>query len=84
MKLVKMIRNQIIVTTLVCVAGYVAYQVLLDDKAKEGLASLVGTVQDSYGTLSTLVNERIGTIMDDEVVAQNRAQIRDKWADLGF
>ena len=39
---------------------------------------------DSFNTLSEMVDDRIGTIMDDEVVAQNRQNIKDAWKALGF
>lgn len=84
MRLIKTIRNTMIATTVVCVAGLLAYQYLLDEEAKEGLRSVSRAVADSYTTLSTLVEEHIGTLMDEETVAQNRQDIRDKWAELGF
>ena len=84
MRIVKIIRNQIILTACVCAAGYVAYQVLLDDEAKEGLRSLAKTMTDSYTSITNIVNERIGTIMDEETVRQNREQVRKAWEDLGF
>ena len=84
MKVLRLIRNQIILTGAVCVAGYVAYQVLLDDEAKGELRQLVRTVRGSYYQLADVVNQRIGTIMDEDLVMQNRQQIRDAWADLGY
>ncbi len=42
------------------------------------------TIIDSFNTLSEMVDDRIGTIMDDEVVAQNRQNIKDAWKALGF
>ena len=84
MRLLKRMRNDAILLCVLCAAGFIAYQVLLDDEAKEGLASLVDTVTDSYNQLTDMVNEHIGTIMDEEAVAQNRQQIKEAWADLGF
>ncbi len=84
MRMLKRLRNDAIALVVLCVAGYVAYQVLLDDEAKEGVKSLVRTVTDSYQQLSNLVNDHIGTIMDEDVVVQNKAQIMNAWADLGF
>ena len=84
MRMLKRLRNDAIALVVLCAAGYVAYQVLLDDEAKEGVKSLVMTVTDSYQQLSNLVNDHIGTIMDEDVVVQNKAQIMNAWADLGF
>lgn len=84
MRMLKRMRNDAIALVVLCAAGYVAYQVLLDDEAKEGVKSLVRTVTDSYQQLSNLVNDHIGTIMDEDVVVQNKAQIMNAWADLGF
>lgn len=84
MRMLKRLRNDAIVLVVLCAAGYVAYQVLLDDEAKEGVKSLVRTVTDSYQQLSNLVNDHIGTIMDEDVVVQNKTQIMNAWADLGF
>lgn len=84
MRILKTIRNDAILVGVLCVSGVVAYQLLLDDEAKEGIHSLIHTVWDSYQSLSNLVNEHIGTIMDEDVVTQNREQIRNAWADLGF
>jgi len=82
--MLKLIRNQLILTGVICLAGYVAYQVLLDDEAKDELAKLTRTVRGSYEQLADVVNQRIGTIMDEDLVMQNRQQIRDAWADLGY
>lgn len=84
MRMLKRMRNDAIALVVLCAAGYVAYQVLLDDEAKEGVKSLVRTVTDSYQQLSNLVNDHIGTIMDEDVVVQNKTQIMNAWADLGF
>ena len=84
MRMIKRLRNDAIALVVLCAARYVAYQVLLDDEAKEGVKSLVRTVTDSYQQLSNLVNDHIGTIMDEDVVVQNKAQIMNAWADLGF
>lgn len=84
MRMLKRLRNDAIALVVLCAAGYVAYQVLLDDEAKEGVKSLVRTVTDSYQQLSNLVNDHIGTIMDEDVVVQNKAQIMNAWAGLGF
>lgn len=83
----RQIRRLKLQVALVAIAGvsvFVAYQVLLDKRAKEDLKSAIGTVNESGRQLATLVNERIGTIMDEEVVAQNRKQVRDAWQALGF
>ena len=84
MRMLKRLRNDAIALVVLCAAGYVAYQVLLDDEAKEGVKSLVRTVTDSYQQLSNLVNDHIGTIMDEDVVVQNKTQIMNAWDDLGF
>lgn len=84
MRILKQLRNDAILVAVVCVAGVVAYQVLLDDEAKQGVREAVHSVYDSYKTVTTFINDHIGTIMDDDVVAQNREQIKNAWADLGF
>ena len=84
MRMLKRLRNEAIMLVVLCAAGYIAYQVLLDDEAKEGIKSLVFTVRDSYQQMSNLVNDHIGTIMDEDVVIQNKSQIMNAWADLGF
>ena len=84
MRILKHLRNDVIMVAVVCAAGYVAYQVLLDDQAKQGIRDLTQTVKDSYTSLSGIVNSRIGTIMDEDVVIQNRADIKQAWADLGY
>ncbi len=62
----------------------VAYHVLLDEEARSGIRAMNHTIIDSFNTLSEMVDDRIGTIMDDEVVAQNRQNIKDAWKALGF
>jgi len=84
MRILKQLRNDVIMVAVVCAAGYIAYQVLLDDQAKQGIRDLTQTVKDSYTSLSGIVNSRIGTIMDEDVVSQNRADIKQAWADLGY
>jgi len=83
-KIVRFVRNQLLFTAFVCASAYVAYQVLLDDEAKQGLKTLGSTLNGSYQQLTDLVNARIGTIMDEDLVSQNRQKIRDAWADLGY
>ena len=84
MRLLKTLRNDLIMVAVLCAAGVVAYHLLLDDEAKEGIASTAHTIKDSYNQLSSVVNDRIGTIMDEDVVTQNRQEIRNAWAELGF
>ena len=84
MRIARMVRNQILFTAFVCASAYIAYQVLLDDEAKQGLKALGSTVNSSYTQLTGLVNARIGTIMDEDLVNQNRQKIRDAWADMGY
>ena len=84
MRILKQIRNGLIAVTALSVLGVVAYQVLLDDVAKQGISSMNRTIIDSYVKLHTLVNDHIGTIMDEDVVAQNRKYVRDAWAEIGF
>ena len=84
MRILKQLRNDVIMVAVVCVAGYIAYQVLLDDQAKQGIKDLTQTVKESYSSISGIVNSRIGTIMDEDVVLQNRADIKQAWADLGY
>lgn len=84
MRILKRLRNDVIIAVVLCAAGYVAYQVLLDDEAKKGIADMAKTVRDSYNTVTNFVNDQIGTIMDEDVIAQNREQIKNAWADLGF
>lgn len=84
MRILKKLRNDVIMVAVVCAAGYIAYQVLLDDQAKQGIKDLTQTVKESYSSLSGIVNSRIGTIMDEDVVLQNRADIKQAWADLGY
>lgn len=84
MRILRVIRNDLIATAVICAAGYAAYELLLDDRAKHGLKAMCSTLANSYITLSGMVNDRIGTIMDEEVVTQNREQIREQWANLGY
>lgn len=84
MKIIKTIRNDMIMVLVLCAAGFAAYYLLLDKEAKEGISSMAHTMKDSYNQLSSLVNDRIGTIMDEDVVTQNRQDIKKAWADLGF
>jgi hypothetical protein len=84
MRILKRIRNGAIAITALSVLGVIAYQVLLDDVAKQGISSMNRTIIDSYVQLHTLVNDHIGTIMDEETVRQNREQVRKAWENLGF
>ncbi len=84
MRILKTLRNDLIVIAVLCAAGVAAYHFLLDDEAKEGISSMAHSVKDSYDQLSHVVNDRIGTIMDEDVVTQNRQEIKNAWAELGF
>lgn len=83
-KQIRRVRNGLLFAAFLGVAGYVAYQILLDDRAKQDINGMVTTVRDSAMQLGDMVNERIGTIMDEDVVAQNREQIKEAWAALGY
>ena len=84
MKMLKHVRNQVLLVVGVGLIGYGAYQVLLDEEAKKSLAQAGRTIARSYHQLAGIVNSRIGMIMDEETVAQNRQKIRNDWAELGF
>ena len=84
MKLMKVIRNQLLFTGFVIATGYIAYQVMLDDEAKQQLKQLGVTMNNSYRQLTGIVDQHFGVIMDDDLVSQNRQRIREAWADLGY
>ena len=84
MWLVKRVRNDLILAGVIVAAGYVAYNFLLDDNAREGVATMNRTIRESFNHLSNMVNEHIGTIMDEDAVAQNRADVKEAWQSIGF
>ncbi len=84
MRILKHIRNGAIALGVVTGLSVIAYQLLLDDVAKQGLSDMTKTIIDSYVKLHTLVNDHIGTIMDEDVVRENREQVRQAWESLGF
>ncbi len=83
-RIARRIRRDLILTALMSLGAVVAYHVLLDEEARSGIRAMNHTIIDSFNTLSEMVDDRIGTIMDDEVVAQNRQNIKDAWKALGF
>ena len=83
-RIAKRIKRDLILTALLSLGAVVAYHVLLDEEARSGVRAMNQTIIDSFNTLSEMVDDRIGTIMDDEVVAQNRQNIKDAWKALGF
>ena len=83
-KHIRRIRNGIILVAVVGMAGVIAYQLLLDDRAKDDIYNVVKTVSDSAHKLGDVVNDHIGTIMDEDVVEQNRRQVREAWEALGY
>lgn len=83
-RIARRIKRDLILTALLSLGAVVAYHVLLDEEARSGVRAMNHTIIDSFNTLSEMVDDRIGTIMDDEVVAQNRQNIKDAWKALGF
>ena len=83
-RIARRIKRNLILTALISLGAVVAYHVLLDEEARSGVRAMNHTIIDSFNTLSEMVDDRIGTIMDDEVVAQNRQNIKDAWKALGF
>ena len=83
-RIARRIKRDLILTALISLGAVVAYHVLLDEEARSGVRAMNQTIIDSFNTLSEMVDDRIGTIMDDEVVAQNRQNIKDAWKALGF
>lgn len=83
-RIARRIKRDLILTALLSLGAVVAYHVLLDEEARSGVRAMNHTIIDSFNTLSEMVDDRIGTIMDDEVVAHNRQNIKDAWKALGF
>ena len=83
-RIARRIKRDLVLTALLSLGAVVAYHVLLDEEARSGVRAMNHTIIDSFNTLSEMVDDRIGTIMDDEVVAQNRQNIKDAWKALGF
>ena len=83
-RIARRIKRDLVLTALLSLGAVVAYHVLLDEEARSGVRAMNHTIIDSFNTLSEMVDDRIGTIMDDAVVAQNRQNIKDAWKALGF
>ncbi len=84
MRAVKRVRNYLVVGAVACSVGVIAYQLLLDDEAKDSLKKLSRTLATSYRQVASIVRDRAGTYMDAESVRQNRQDIRDAWDELGI
>lgn len=83
-RITRFIRNRLLLAAGTAVVGYVAYQVLLDDDAKAQVQSLIDTIVQSGELLTERVTNRVGVIMDEELIEQNRAAVREAWAKIGF
>lgn len=83
-RLLKRVKRDLIIVGVLSLGAVVAYHVLLDEEAREGVRDMNREIIKSFNTLSEMVDDRIGTIMDDELVAQNRQNIRDAWKAIGF
>lgn len=77
-------RNGLIIAAVLCVLGYASYQLLLDDRAKEGVSSLTRTVRNSYTQMNAIASRRRGIVLDEDTAAQNRQHLRKTWKQLGF
>ena len=84
MKLLNRMRNDLILAGVIVAAGYVAYNFLLDERAREGVATMNRTIRESFTSLSNMVNDHIGTIMDEDAVAQNRQDVKEAWESIGY
>jgi hypothetical protein len=85
MRVIKQLRNQVILITLVTATGVVLYHVLLTKEARKSLANAGAAVVDAYNRISDTIQDMTGIIMEEDVeTLPNRESVINQWKAMGF
>lgn len=80
----KRLKATVILMLLAAGGGYLAYQTLLTDEAKESLVKGWQSVAKGYATVKDAMEERYGVVMEDDQPLPNVAETKREWEALGF
>lgn len=78
------LKGTLILTLVAGGLGYAAYRVLLDENARESLASAAKTMGQAYDSIRTRVEELKGIEVEDDQPLANRQAAEQAWARLGY
>lgn len=79
------IKGTLVLAGVVGAAGYAAYRLLLDDKARQSLTEAMRTVSGAYGAIRDRVEDLRGVVVeDDDQPLANRQAAEQAWARLGY
>ena len=85
MRVIKQLRNQVILITLVTATGVVLYHVLLTKEARKSLANAGAAIVDAYNRISDTIQDMTGIIMEEDVeTLPNRESVINQWKAMGF
>ena len=85
MQMLKWLRNDMIGLTIIVSAGAAFYYLVLTDEARASLNKAVGTIVNSYGRVSGVIEDVTGIVMEEEEpFLSNRESVIAQWKNLGF
>ena len=85
MRVIKQLRNQVILITLVTATGVVLYHVLLTKEARKSLANAGAAIVDAYNRISDTIQDMTGIIMEEDAeTLPNRESVINQWKAMGF
>lgn len=80
----KKLSASLILVAIAAGAGYLAYQMLLTDEAKESIAQGVKGVGDAYTAVKDTLQDQYGVVMEDEQPLFNVEETKREWEALGY
>ena len=80
----KRLRNALILLGILGGSGFVAYQLLLTDDARQSLSKGATTVKDGVATIKEMIDEKRGIVMEDDQPLPNVESTRQEWESIGY
>ncbi|MGI6230937.1 MAG: hypothetical protein ACOYJL_08550 [Tractidigestivibacter sp.] len=78
------VRAKLITIGVMAGAAYAAYELLLNDQAKEELKRAIKATERSYQRIKEIVTEITGEVMDDDAPLPNVQATSQQWENIGY
>lgn len=78
------VKHALIASALLTVSGYLFYTYGLRDDAKRKIEDLAQASKKAYTTISSLIDDRQGVVIEDTSSLPNVQATKRQWESLGF
>ena len=78
------VKHVLIASALLTVSGYLFYTYGLRDDAKRKIEDLAQASKKAYTTISSLIDDRQGVVIEDTSSLPNVQATKRQWESLGF